>query len=90
MSLLFSSITIGLVIAALLFAISFLYPDFTGLPSQLTDSITATSGYINAFSFLFPFANMMVALGIVLVFEVAVLVMKFVFWLIRTIRGGGS
>jgi len=89
MSLLFSTLTIGILIAGIIFGLSYL-PVSTGLPTELATVITSIAGFINAFSYLIPFSSIFAGIIIIVGFEFAILSVKVVLWAIRTVRGGGS
>jgi hypothetical protein len=75
---------IGIVI---LWVISLLPDVGTGLPTGISDAITAVAGYINAFSFFFPFATLFEVVGVALTFEVAVLLWRMFNWTIKRVKG---
>ena len=65
-----------------------LLPDAgTGLPTAIRTAFTAVFGYINAFSFIIPFSDLVVALGILVGFEFIVMSWKVFNWVLTKLRG---
>lgn len=61
-----------------------------GIPTEFTDGLTLIVQYLHAWSWLLPVDHLLSAVITVISFKLVILLVKFVFWTIRTIRGSGS
>jgi len=60
------------------------------LPAGVSSAITTMATYIAAWSFFVNVTALSGAIQLVFGFELTMLTVKFVLWLVRTIRGSGS
>lgn len=67
-----------------------LLPSSSGLPSEITNAFTQMAGYISTYSYLINVDALFGGVVAVVGFELSLLTVKGVFWLIRTVRGSGS
>jgi len=84
MKLLYSALTIGFGISALLLIISFT-PDSEGLPPEVSESIALLVSYIQPWSIIIDFATLFQVLLASLFFEVALLIARVFFWVYKHI-----
>lgn len=73
-----------------LFNIIEFFPIGNGLPTEISDAITLIYGYLTAWSWLLPVYDLLTAVIFVISFELGVLGVKAILWIIRTVRGSGS
>lgn len=57
------------------------------LPQAMTDAIAYFMGVVNSFSYVIPVGTLLQALAIVLAFDAAMLLWRFINWIIRKIPG---
>jgi len=57
------------------------------LPVAITNALAYFMGILNSFSYVFPVATLLQALAIVLAFDAALLLWRFINWIIRKIPG---
>jgi len=62
-------------------------PNSIGLPTAVHDVLTFAVDKLNGLSFMFPVSDMITILILVLVIEAALLALKFVIRIVKTIRG---
>ena len=89
MTLLYSALTIGITIAALVFGVSLL-PDASSypLPTDITNAITTIFGYVNAWSYLIDINDLMRVIGVIMVVELGVWLFNIFTWLMRLVLRG--
>ena len=85
MNLLFSSLTIGIIIAATIFLLAFVPTSYCVLPTGITSAVGTLVTFVTAWGFFVDFHTIFVCLVIYFGVEVAVSIFKGIMWLVRTV-----
>jgi len=84
MNLLYTTLTIGLVIAGIVFVLALL-PTAGTLPTEFTTSVTSMIGYVAAWGFIVDFETLFRILGLILRIEGALIVVQIGMWVINKV-----
>jgi len=74
-------------IVLLLSGILSIWPAGPALPAAFTTSMTTLAGYVTSYSWLINVSALLACLSLVVGFELTMVGVKGVMWLIRTVRG---
>ena len=66
-----------------------LFPTSTGLPDGLKEAFQTIAGFTLGFSFIVPYTILFWCFGLVIGFEIGLLIFKFIVLLLKLVRGGG-
>jgi len=89
MSLLTSALTVGFIILAIMFGISFA-PDAGPLPAAMTDAINTMIGYATSWGYVFDFHTAFIIIGLYFSVELSIVLLKASIWIVKTsFRVGG-
>jgi uncharacterized membrane protein SirB2 len=67
----------------------YVFPNFGGLPTQMTDALNAMQTYLQKANSILPVDTMLVVIGIALTFEAAVLTFRLTNYIVNKVRGSG-
>lgn len=73
----------------LLYNILSVFPTGT-LPTEVSNAFGTIIGFVNDFSFLIAIDALLTVVGLVISFELAIVAVKVILWLVRTVRGSGG
>jgi len=65
-------------------------PNSNGLPTGISNAITTFAGYLNSWGGMFPVNTLFTVITTVILFEVGVIMFKFVKFILNLFRGAGG